>query len=825
MADIQDPLKYGRVVGKFQYVVADSTDTGDAPDILDLRGTVRFTPSYRNVRVTDPDPAKRKIVYLDTIEASVRNGVLVDKAGNPGVSLLANTGATGSVTPYDISWNAEFFLEKADGTTLSPQPESTWMSVSPDQTVILSDFLPSKVDTKNVEVTSIDRSTVLEAQGYLKSMQTLVSQVQTVLDKGEIKGDQGATGPAGPAGPTGPMGTQGPPGAFETFNYVINPVPTSNNGYKGINGTVSINGTNDALVFTASTSTTAQGVLYSVLTPATPSVPMYIRYVAKSSIANATLSTVAMFMNASGKVIDTVKASHVVTSTDSLGILVTSPAERVVSVGAVSDADVSYVVFTMGFDSAVPAGSTLTVSKIILSNTPDQYFSGSSTIAGYDITWRGTANASYSVKRPNLSQAAGVVSSISVNGETAMTGNVTLSKTSLGLGSVDNTSDANKPVSTAVQNALDTKLGATSFTGYQDKPSGYDQAYFPIIDVTSLSAHVSTSAPPISSSFTDIGYSQAPIAGYTMGRAAITSVSSTIKPVIQLSNDGNTWVNWVELEGAAASSVRYTDISMDYDKTTDSMVVLIGKVVDGQTPVKSLELYRVSKDKSITKATISSGTTMADFRSPSVVSSLDGTGPMTIFLVDSTNKLVKKTVSSNNVLSASLGSYLTSVSEVKVFRLYRTYVATSVTSAGISLFASPDGVTWTQSTNGTPMLPATAGSVLKASAFPGVSAGHTGIYIDYLGSSGLINRVFAHTGVSHSGTVSLAGLAAAGSDSTTVKFPAPTAFAPTVVLSCNDPKTIVSLSGTPSTTGFSFTRYNVGSTTSGATVISWIAQR
>lgn len=46
----------------------------------------------------------------------------------------------------------------------------------------------------------------------------------------------------------------------------------------------------------------------------------------------------------------------------------------------------------------------------------------------------------------------------SVNGKT---GSVTLAKADVGLGNVDNTSDANKPVSTAQATAIDAKMGAT----------------------------------------------------------------------------------------------------------------------------------------------------------------------------------------------------------------------------------------------------------------------------------------------------------------------------------------------------------------------------
>ena len=59
----------------------------------------------------------------------------------------------------------------------------------------------------------------------------------------------------------------------------------------------------------------------------------------------------------------------------------------------------------------------------------------------------------------------------SVNGKT---GAVVLDKTDVGLGNVDNTSDLNKPISTATQNALNTKLGKDEASGlYQTKIIAY----------------------------------------------------------------------------------------------------------------------------------------------------------------------------------------------------------------------------------------------------------------------------------------------------------------------------------------------------------------
>ena len=53
-----------------------------------------------------------------------------------------------------------------------------------------------------------------------------------------------------------------------------------------------------------------------------------------------------------------------------------------------------------------------------------------------------------------------------VNGH-ALTGDVTVAKSDLGLGSVDNTSDADKPISTATQAALDAKVSVAQAVNAQ----------------------------------------------------------------------------------------------------------------------------------------------------------------------------------------------------------------------------------------------------------------------------------------------------------------------------------------------------------------------
>lgn len=64
------------------------------------------------------------------------------------------------------------------------------------------------------------------------------------------------------------------------------------------------------------------------------------------------------------------------------------------------------------------------------------------------------------------SKLAGIESGAQVNSVTSVagrTGDVTLAKADVGLGNVDNTSDANKPVSNATQTALNAKLDTSDF--------------------------------------------------------------------------------------------------------------------------------------------------------------------------------------------------------------------------------------------------------------------------------------------------------------------------------------------------------------------------
>jgi len=74
----------------------------------------------------------------------------------------------------------------------------------------------------------------------------------------------------------------------------------------------------------------------------------------------------------------------------------------------------------------------------------------------------------YDASNPsNYVNAAQAGSSAPVQDVAGKTGNVVLNKNDVGLNNVDNTSDVNKPVSTATQNALNLKYDASNPNGYQ----------------------------------------------------------------------------------------------------------------------------------------------------------------------------------------------------------------------------------------------------------------------------------------------------------------------------------------------------------------------
>lgn len=120
----------------------------------------------------------------------------------------------------------------------------------------------------------------------------------------------------------------------------------------------------------------------------------------------------------------------------------------------ISDANVISV-------SGIPEGAVTSVNNV----SPDE--TGNVTIAAANISDAYTkteVNTELGKKQDKLT--AGTNISISDTNAISVTG---LSKSSVGLGNVDNTSDANKPISIATQTALDTKQDKLNFYSEVDK--------------------------------------------------------------------------------------------------------------------------------------------------------------------------------------------------------------------------------------------------------------------------------------------------------------------------------------------------------------------
>lgn len=115
---------------------------------------------------------------------------------------------------------------------------------------------------------------------------------------------------------------------------------------------------------------------------------------------------------------------------------------------------------------------TLDKAKTALQAAPVTSVSGKTgdiTLSKADVGLSDVENTRDSAKPVSVAQAAAIaqakaeaISGAPVRSVASRTGDITLSKTDVGLGSVDNTSDANKPISTAQASALALKLDVSS---------------------------------------------------------------------------------------------------------------------------------------------------------------------------------------------------------------------------------------------------------------------------------------------------------------------------------------------------------------------------
>lgn len=127
MADIPAPLTYGTVIGRFISILADSSDTGNAPDVVPLTGTVTIAPLMRTFRITSGTP---QIAIASNIEARVVAGQLLGPDGVTPLRILASD--TPGITPSPLQYSAQFALND-----VSAQPGTIIFTVPSGGTVDL----------------------------------------------------------------------------------------------------------------------------------------------------------------------------------------------------------------------------------------------------------------------------------------------------------------------------------------------------------------------------------------------------------------------------------------------------------------------------------------------------------------------------------------------------------------------------------------------------------------------------------------------------------------------------------------------------------------
>lgn len=106
MADIPAPLTYATIVGRFISILADSSDVGNAPDIVNLSGSVTITPTVRRIHINSTPPMS---AIAQTIVAQVVNGELLGPDGSNPLRILA-TDSPG-INPSAFQYTASFALE------------------------------------------------------------------------------------------------------------------------------------------------------------------------------------------------------------------------------------------------------------------------------------------------------------------------------------------------------------------------------------------------------------------------------------------------------------------------------------------------------------------------------------------------------------------------------------------------------------------------------------------------------------------------------------------------------------------------------------------
>lgn len=132
-------LSYGRVEATFLAAVTDGPDAGDEPDLVPLRGTVSFDLNVAKIVDTSGPTVIAKTVFTGVLDA---DGVLCtptsdNQAGATGLTVLATDGPT---NPSGLQYRVTYALKTPTGTAVTLP--SHLIAVPTDTTVNLALVIP-----------------------------------------------------------------------------------------------------------------------------------------------------------------------------------------------------------------------------------------------------------------------------------------------------------------------------------------------------------------------------------------------------------------------------------------------------------------------------------------------------------------------------------------------------------------------------------------------------------------------------------------------------------------------------------------------------------
>lgn len=101
-------LSYAKVIGHYQMFRADSLDSDDLPDFVEMEGTATITPGV--VEAHNLNPGLESVYLPQPFEVTVVNGWLTS-GGNPWVNVLRSP-VGGGVTPTDFTYTIKLNLRE-----------------------------------------------------------------------------------------------------------------------------------------------------------------------------------------------------------------------------------------------------------------------------------------------------------------------------------------------------------------------------------------------------------------------------------------------------------------------------------------------------------------------------------------------------------------------------------------------------------------------------------------------------------------------------------------------------------------------------------------